>query len=370
MCRWFAYISDSEPCLLDDILNRPDNSIVKQVQAHYLPHLFPHGTAEDDKKQEAESAARNLYFNKLVFSCPIPPSVIHKLTGLKKNSRSSDGTGVCFFNRTLQDYGEAKCRMPQIYKTILAPTNDVNFRSLCKNTSSRTVFAHVRMATSEVQQFNSHPFDFGRHVFMHNGSVANFSRIRLDLCAKMSPKAYANIKGSTDSEHIAALYMTHLGDDWTRQYPLDEMKRALERAIADIISLQKKLPDATTPVAASSLNLCTTDGEELLAFRFRNTETGQPPSLYFSTTAGVLLNRKYPGHPNFQKWEDIGDSATGLLGADELRPEAFGNHVIVASEPTTKSEDDWALVPKNKAVLVDFPRGENRIRIEDIIIPP
>ncbi|KAG8762077.1 hypothetical protein FRC11_011342 [Ceratobasidium sp. 423] len=256
--------------------------------------------------------------------------------------------------------------MPQVYKTTIAPTDDVNFQSLCKNTSSRTVFAHVRMATSEVQQFNNHPFGFGRHIFMHNGSVG---LIRRDLCAKLSPKAYANIKGSTDSEHVVALYMTHLGDDWIRQYPLEEMKRALERAIADIIALQKQLPNATTPLAASSLNLCTTDGEELLAFRFRNSETEQPPSLYLPTTAGVILNRKYPGHPNYQKWEDIGDAATGLVGADELRPEAYGNHVIVASEPTTKSETEWELVPKNKAVLVDFPRGENRIRIEDIIIP-
>ncbi|CAE6347443.1 unnamed protein product [Rhizoctonia solani] len=311
MCRWFAYISDSEPCLLDDILNRPENSIVKQVKEHYLPGLFPHKSAEEDKKQEAESAIRNAHFN-------------------------NDGTGVAFYNKTMQDYGEAKRRMPQIYKTIIAPTNDVNFQSLCRNTSSRTVFAHVRMATSEVQQFNSHPFAFGRHIFMHNGSVANFSSIRRDLCAKLSTRAYNNIKGSTDSEHLAALYMTHLGDDWTVQYGLENMKRALERAIADIIALQRKLPDATTPLAASSLNVCTTDGEELLAFRFRSSEVEQPPSLYYSTSAGVTLNRKYPGHPNYFKWEDPGDAATGLVGPDELRPEAYGNHVIVASEPTTK----------------------------------
>ncbi|KAF8756164.1 Glutamine amidotransferases class-II [Rhizoctonia solani] len=276
--------------------------------------LFPHKSAEEDKKQEAESAIRNAHFN-------------------------NDGTGVAFYNKTMQDYGEAK----SIYKTIIAPTNDVNFQSLCRNTSSRTVFAHVRMATSEVQQFNSHPFAFGRHIFMHNGSVANFSSIRRDLCAKLSTRAYNNIKGSTDSEHLAALYMTHLGDDWTVHTPTET-------------------PDATTPLAASSLNVCTTDGEELLAFRFRSSEVEQPPSLYYSTSAGVTLNRKYPGHPNYFKWEDPGDAATGLVGPDELRPEAYGNHVIVASEPTTKDEGEWERVPKNKAVMVDFPRGENRVQ--------
>ncbi|CCO28285.1 hypothetical protein BN14_02280 [Rhizoctonia solani AG-1 IB] len=245
----------------------------------------------------------------------------------------------------------------------------VNFQSLCHNTSSRTVFAHVRMATSEVQQFNSHPFAFDRHIFMHNGSVANFRLIRRDLCAKLSPKAYANVKGSTDSEHIAALYMTHLGDDWKAQYKLEDMKRALESAIADIIALQKKLPNATTPLEASSLNLCTTDGEQLLAFRFRNSEVEQPPSLYYSTSAGVKLNRKYPGHPNYLNWEDPGDAVAGLVGDKELSAEAHGNHVIVASEPTTKDEKEWKLVLKNTAVLVDFPKGENRITLADIIIP-
>jgi glutamine amidotransferase len=225
------------------------------------------------------------------------------------------------------------------------------------------------MATSEVQQFNSHPFAFGRHIFMHNGSIANFNLIRRDLCSKLSPQAYANVKGSTDSEHLAALYFTHLGEDWTAEYSLDEMKRALERAIADVIELQHRLPDATTPLAASSLNLCTTDGLKLLAFRFRNSEIEQPPSLYYSTSAGVTLNRKYPGHPDFAKGETLGKAARGLVGDAALDPEAYGNHVIVASEPTTRNQDEWELVPKNQAVLVDFPEGKNRIELLDIIIP-
>ncbi|KAG8688736.1 hypothetical protein FRC08_011280 [Ceratobasidium sp. 394] len=345
MCRWFAYISDSEYCLLEDVLIRPKHSIVKQVQSHYLPKLFHHTDKEHDKEEREDIAERNLYYN-------------------------GDGTGVAFYSTVASEFGEANCPLPQLYKTMIPPTNDTNFLSLCHNSSALTVFAHVRMATSEVQLFNSHPFAFGRHIFMHNGSISSFSKIRRDLCAKMSAKAYGNIRGSTDSEHLAAMYHTHLGEDWEAEYSLEDMKRALERAIGDVLALQRQLPDATVPLAASSLNLCTTDGGKLLAFRFRNSdEDEQPPSLYMSTKAGVTLNRKYVGHPEFGKDYKAEEGASGLIGEDALPPEAHGNHVVVSSEPTTYDLDDWDLIPKNKAVLVDFVRGCNHIRIEDINVP-
>ncbi|ESK93995.1 hypothetical protein Moror_12889 [Moniliophthora roreri MCA 2997] len=344
MCRWFAYISDSEPCLLDDVLVRPTHSIVKQVEDHYLPGLFVHIDKEADKAQRADIAARNLYFN-------------------------GDGTGVAFYTKTAAVFGEAAFALPHIYKTTMPPTNDINFKSLCQNSSSLTVFAHVRMATSNVHQFNSHPFVFGRHIFMHNGGIPNFEKIRRDLCSKLSPKAYENIHGTTDTEHLAALYFTHLGDDWNAVYHLEDMKKALERAIADVFELQLRLPGVTTPLAASSLNLCTTDGDQLMAFRYRNSEAEQPPSLYLSESAGITLNRKFVYHPDFTRDEDPGEYAAGLVGNDALPPEAHGNHVIVASEPTTRNVDEWTLIPKNKAVLVDFPGGVNHIRILDINIP-
>ncbi|KAG7089418.1 hypothetical protein E1B28_011106 [Marasmius oreades] len=345
MCRWFAYISDCESALLEDILIRPQHSIVKQVEQHWLPKLFHHVDKDTDKATRADIAARNLHFN-------------------------DDGTGVAFYSTVASEYGTAPHPLPQIYKTIMPPTNDINFRSLCQNTCSKTVFAHVRMATSEVHQFNNHPFAFGRHIFMHNGGVANFSQIRRGVCTKLSHKAFENIYGSTDSEHLAALYMTHLGDDWNEVYSLDEMKRALERTIADVLDLQSKLPGATNPLDASSLNLCTTDGFKLLAFRYRNADIEQPPSLYISTKAGVTLNRKYPGHPNY--WNDCDipdDQALGFCGKDTLAAEEHGEHVIISSEPTTCQEDQWDLIPKNHAVMVEFAKGKAYLRTEPIVIP-
>lgn len=113
----------------------------------------------------------------------------------------------------------------------------------------------------------------------------------------MDDDVYANISGSTDSEHLAALYITYLTDgrgkaSWEEQYSVQQMRDALRKAIDTVVKLQqKKLGAKAEP---NSLNLATTDGSQLVTFRVRNHAVEQPPSLYYSTNAGVTLNRKYP----------------------------------------------------------------------------
>ena len=114
----------------------------------------------------------------------------------------------------------------------------------------------------------------------------------------MDDDSYANISGSTDSEHFAALYMTFLTDGkgkayWEKQYTLMQMRDAMQKTLRTVVELQRnKFGDKAEP---NSLNVVTTDGSQLVAFRYRNHAVEQPPSLYYSTTAGVTLNRKYPG---------------------------------------------------------------------------
>jgi glutamine amidotransferase len=43
-------------------------------------------------------------------------------------------------------------------------------------------------------------------AFMHNGVISDFTPIRRALSAKLSDSSFANVFGSTDSEHLAALY--------------------------------------------------------------------------------------------------------------------------------------------------------------------
>lgn len=210
----------------------------------------------------------------------------------------------------------------------------------------KVCFAHIRAASgTPIVTVNNHPFIFGRHTFMHNGVVSKFNSIKRAATGKMSQTAFEHIHGGTDSEHLAALYMTYLtggGDkaSFEQEYPVENMAVAMQRAIGTVIDLQRSiLGDKAAP---NSLNLCATDGLKLVAFRFRNHATEQPPSLYYSDRAGTTLNRKYPDHP------DGIDVPGREIGIPE---EQHGKHVIVASEPSTYKQEDWVLIGKNQCLV-------------------
>lgn len=74
--------------------------------------------------------------------------------------------GVAFYTPVAAEYfkGTTGTR-PLLYKSISPPINDFNFRSLCANTQTKCVIAHIRASSgSAVVQTNCHPFVFGRHV--------------------------------------------------------------------------------------------------------------------------------------------------------------------------------------------------------------
>ena len=195
---------------------------------------------------------------------------------------------------------------------------------------------------------------------MHNGVVSGFTSIRREMTALMSDTTFANVHGSTDSEHLAALYMTHLTkgsksvDAFEKTYPLHAMAAAMQFAVATALQLQKSLVDESER-RPNSLNLCATDGEKIIAYRFRNHATSQPPSLYYSAHAGVTLNRKYADHP---------DGVTVKRDEERMaRTESHGAHLIIASEPSTYKTADWQLIGKNQRIMAD---AEGTLLVEDI----
>lgn len=71
------------------------------------------------------------------------------------------------------------------------------------------------------------------------------------------------------------------------------------------------------------------------------------------------MNRKYPDDP---------DGLENPLACK--KPEEHGSHVIVASEPSTYKQEQWALIEKNHCIMVekngkvavesvDYPQGWN-----------
>ena len=192
----------------------------------------------------------------------------------------------------------AYCR-PGVYTTVCAPSHDRNLRSLSKSLNASLLFGHVRAAGpgASVHQYNCHPFVRGRYMFMHNGDVANFKAIRRGLLAHLRDELFDQMSGTTDSELLFSLILNELPNVYEQMEP-KTLEKAVFKAICIIIKANKG--------QANSINVALTDGETIIATRYRNSATEEPPSLYFHL--GPM--------PGEKAW-DL-DSAEGLAGFDRL----------------------------------------------------
>lgn len=152
MCRWLAY--SGSPVLLEDLLIKPQNSLVVQS--------------------------------------------MHSRLGAEPVN--GDGLGVGW-------YGAQET--PGIYRSIHPAWNDRNLQELSAHARAARVFAHIRASTGgAVQASNCHPFRHGRWLWMHNGAIADFKLSRRDLALAIDPELFAEVEGSTDSELFFYLALT------------------------------------------------------------------------------------------------------------------------------------------------------------------
>ena len=152
MCRWLAYAGP--PIYLDTLLLRPENSLARQsLSASQSAHVV-----------------------------------------------NADGFGIGWYG----DLGH-----PGLYKDILPAWNDVNLLNISEQVKSHLFFGHVRATTgTSVNRTNCHPFRHGKWLFMHNGEIGGWSRVRRALAMAVSPELYPNIQGTTDSEIFFHLLIT------------------------------------------------------------------------------------------------------------------------------------------------------------------
>jgi predicted glutamine amidotransferase len=151
--------------------------------------------------------------------------------------------------------------------------------------SSPLIIGHVRAASSghdpyedvAISTENCHPFKYGRWTFVHNGSIPHFKKIKRAMIMLMKDECFHDISGSTDSECIFALFLSLLPDR-DHEVSLEVFKRTINYLIATILELCSS--SNITPMEPCSLNMCITDGVNLIATRFRS-GCEQPPSLYY-----------------------------------------------------------------------------------------
>ena len=269
MCRWLAY--SGAPVLLDDLLYKPKNSLVVQS--------------------------------------------LHSQLGAE--TTNGDGFGVGW-------YGDQPT--PGVFRSIEPAWNDRNLRELAGQISSRRVFAHIRASTgSPVQQTNCHPFRHGRWLMMHNGFIGGLSQVRRDLVLAVDPSLFPEIEGTTDTELLFHLALTH---------GLEEDPPA---AMAQAVGLVEAIGRRRGVQFPIQMTVATTDGDTTWAFRYSS--EGRSRSLFHSTDVSTLRDQ-YPDNPVLH----------------ELSEDAR----LVVSEPLGDLHGAWREVPESTCVVVHGGREELR----------
>jgi predicted glutamine amidotransferase len=233
MCRWIAYRGDTIP--LEHYVTSPAHSLIEQ------------------SIRALESTA----------------------------ATNGDGFGLGW-------YGEHP--EPGLYREVRPAWSDENLRYLCRHIRSHLFFGHVRAATATpTTRPNCHPFVCGRWMFMHNGYIGSWARVRRKVEALIPDEMYGSRIGTTDSE---AMFLAILGAGAER----DPIAATL-RTLATLTEIARPHKD---PLRFTS---ALTDGRNLYAFRYSSND--QANTLYYRAADGDLLLASEPLDNKREEWTPV-----------------------------------------------------------------
>jgi glutamine amidotransferase len=262
MCRWLAY--SGSPILLEELLYKPDHSLIDQS--------------------------------------------LHARLGV--DTTNGDGFGVGWYGPDTET--------PAVFHSIEPAWNDRNLREIAGHVQSPLFLAHIRASTgTAVQQTNCHPFRYGRWLWVHNGLVRDFHRVKRELALAVDESLYPQMEGSTDSEMLFYLALT---------FGLEENPpAAVERMVGHVEDVGHR-HGTEHPI---QMTIGTTDGSSVWAFRYSS--EGKSRSLYYSTDMRSV-REMYPERPRLQE------------ASDETR--------IIVSEPIVDLPGAWNEVPESSYGVV------------------
>lgn len=262
MCRWLAY--SGTPVLLETILYKPAHSLIDQS--------------------------------------------LHSKLGVE--TTNGDGFGVGWYAPGIDT--------PAVVRDTAPAWNNRNLRELAGHISSPMFFAHIRASTgTPVQQTNCHPFRHDRWMWMHNGAITDFHRVRRDLALAVDPGLFSAMEGSTDSEMMFYLALT-LG-----------LEDGPPAAVARMVGLVEETGRRHGVEYPMQMTVAVTDGRRLWVFRYSS--QGASRSLYYSTQVETLRSL----HPDVAFLRHI---------SDETR--------LVVSEPLGDLPGAWNQVPEGSYGVV------------------
>jgi glutamine amidotransferase len=212
------------------------------------------------------------------------------------------------------------------FRSITPAWSNRNLEELARVVLSPRILAHVRAASpgSIVGETNSHPFRSGPLLFMHNGDIGGFRRMRRALLEGLSDEAFQGILGSTDSEHFFALFQDELTRAGGGLTGAERMAAAFRRTLEAVLELR----DEHTPDEHIYLNVVITDGSSTLVSRF-TTDAPERSQTLFMIQGGRFV---------------CIDGVCHMLDEDEKEG------VLVSSEPLSSARG-WTTIPTDSLVL-------------------
>ena len=131
----------------------------------------------------------------------------------------------------------------------------------------------------------------GAYLFMHNGQIGGYGRIKRRLEALIPDELYDRRLGTTDSE---AIFLLGLANGLPEE-PVTAMAKTLKQVRG--LMNEAGIDDALRFTAAF------TDGENLWAYRWAC--DAKPPTLYFREDNGNLLVVSEPIDDKTRGWREV-----------------------------------------------------------------
>ena len=255
MCRWLAY--SGSPIAIEALVSKPKNSLIHQSM---------------DSVMGATAI-------------------------------NADGFGVGW-------YAEGD-PVPALFRSVQPAWADANLPELARHIRSGLFMAHVRATTgTPVQQTNCHPFRYEHWLWLHNGAIREFERVRRDLLMAVDPLFFRNIRGSTDTELLFHLALTF--------GLIDEPVTAVEKMIGFVEDVGR----AHGVAHPMQMTVGTADCTNLYVFRYSS--EGRSRSLFYSRDLPTLRQL----HPDVAGLQNL-DDETRIVVSEPLGDDLPGAWIEV-----------------------------------------
>lgn len=226
---------------------------------------------------------------------------------------NADGFGISWYVPSISP-------IPACFRDVSPAWSNQNLKQISRITKSHCIFAHVRAASlGNVMQTNCHPFCYKNLTFMHNGTVPHYKFIKRKLSGTLSDRAFHLIQGTTDSEMMFAMFVTHFerivgeqgtpDDAYEAKDNTQNIATALRQMLHEVHKFALEYENSTLPLTRQKviedgadglpytntigrLNVAVSDGVSAVAARYVCSAPQTAHTLYYTKGASIEYKEK------------------------------------------------------------------------------